>query len=160
VTTQTGRNLQSVSFQIQDILASSTCVGATCTRAKIFDPVLDLVCPGDIGKTCTYDIHLEAQVQVTPRDAGLFQFLVDGVAPVPGPTDSNGFFAWIDNDPDSNVLTHLEVKSYTLVAKVTNAAANQTHFIEVRIACSDTEGSGSCRAKSGLSVLEVKIHKP
>jgi len=159
-TTLNGRNLKSANFQTQDDQILAGCIGAACTSPKIFDPALGLVCPVAAGKTCTYYIHLESQVQVSAQDAGLFRFLVDGAAPSPGPTATDDSFTWLDNDPDSNVLSHFEVKSFTVTAKVTNTTANQSHSIEVQIACSDTNADGGCAAKAGFAVLEVKIHTP
>ncbi len=157
----TNKTLQSASFQTQDDLVFAFCVVNACTSPRIFDPALDVVCPAATGKTCTYYIHLESQVQVTPQDAGLFRFLVDGAAPGPGPTDPNGFFKWLENDPDSNLVDHFEVKSYTVVAKVTNSSQNQSHSIEVQIGCADTStDGGGCGARSGFSSLEVKVFTP
>jgi len=159
-TTLNGRNLKTANFQTQNDQIAAGCVGVVCTSPPIFDPALDLVCPVAAGKTCTYYIHLESQVQVSAQDAGLFRLLVDGAAPTPGPTATDGSFTWLDNDPDSDVLSHFEIKSFTVTAKVTNAAANQTHAIEVQIGCADTNADGGCLARSGFAVLEVKVHTP
>ena len=117
-TTLNGRNLKTANFQTQNDQIAAGCVGVVCTSPPIFDPALDLVCPVAAGKTCTYYIHLESQVQVSAQDAGLFRLLVDGAAPTPGPTATDGSFTWLDNDPDSDVLSHFEIKSFTVTQKL------------------------------------------
>jgi hypothetical protein len=103
-------------------------------------------------------IHLESQDKVTVSDNGLFRFLVDGIAPKPGATDSNGLFRWVLNDPDSGTID-FEARSYSVVAKVTNTEDSQSHPVEVDIACQDETGDG-CSASMGLATLSIAEYKP
>lgn len=154
------RTLTSTSFQTQDAMVSAACIGNLCTTPAIFSPVMNVTCPANPGKTCTYYIHLESQVQVTPQDTGLFYFRVDNAAPTPGPTSADGSFAWLTTDPDSNLTDHVEIKSHTVAATVTNTTLNQTHAVEVRIGCANTTGTGTCQARSGFASVEVKVFTP
>jgi len=154
------RTLKNTSFQTQDAMVSAACLGNLCTTPVIFSPVMNVTCPANPGKTCTYYIHLESQVQVTPHDTGLFYFLVDKAAPTPGPTSTDGSFAWLTTDPDSNLTDHVEIKSDTVAATVKNTSLNQTHAVEVRIGCANTTGSGACQARSGFASVEVKVFTP
>ena len=163
VTTLADRDLVRAAFQTQDEVILAGCIGTNCASPKttIFAPALDVVCPAAKLKTCIFYIHLESQAQVSSRDAGLFRILVNNKAPTPTQTDADGSFTWLDNDPDSNVLTLFEAKSVTVAASVKNTTkANQVHTIEVQIGCKDTNGDGGCAAKSGFSTLEVKVFTP
>jgi hypothetical protein len=153
------RTLKSTSFQTQDAMVLAACIANACTTPAIFSPAMNVTCPAKAGKTCTYYIHLESQVQVTPQDTGLFYFLVDSAAPTPGPTGTDGSFAWLTSDPDSNLTDHVEIKSHTVAATVTNSSLNQTHAIEVRIGCANGTGN-PCEARSGFASVEVKVFTP
>jgi hypothetical protein len=139
-----------------DSLITATCSTAGCTGDQ---PVFlrNVVCPQPAGATCTFYAHLESQVEVTTNDNGLFRFLVDGVAPSPGPTDSLGQFRWVDSDPDSGVI-NLEARSYAVVARVQNSSNNQAHPVQVDIACQDTDGGGSCTASMGFASVSIAVY--
>jgi hypothetical protein len=154
------RRMRKSSFQAQPAPVPAGCNLVHCTNSvPIFYPALDMVCPAPAGATCTYYIHLESQVRVSYQDAGLFRFLIDGLAPDPGPTDAGGLFEWLDNDPDSPII-NWDARSYAVVATVTNTEANQAHLIEAQIGCHDSDGNGTCSATSGLSNLEVNVYTP
>lgn len=154
------RTLKSTSFQTQDAMVSAACIGNVCSTPTVFSPVMNVTCPANANKTCTYYIHLESQVQVTPQDTGLFYFKVDNAAPMPGPTSTDGAFAWLTTDPDSNLTDHVELKSHTVAATVKNTSLNQTHAVEVRLGCGNTTGTGTCQARSGFASVEVKVFTP
>ena len=154
------RTLTNTDFQTQNVAIGASCGVVNCTAVPqpIF-PTLNMVCPVAKGKTCTYYIHLESQDHfLSPLDAGLFQFLVDGVPPNPGPT-FGGFFTWDNNDPTSPMAVP-QSHSYAVVAKIKNKRANQPHAIQVSVSCTDTDGSGSCTAETLLSNLEVNVYTP
>jgi hypothetical protein len=155
------RALQNTSFQTQNVAVTATCAVANCTASRrIFKPVLSMICPVGANFTCTYYIHLESQDHfLSILDAGKFRFLVDGTQAVPGPGEGNGFFTWDNNDPHSDLAVPQD-HSFAVVATVTNEVANQAHTIEVDIACTDTDASGSCTATSLLSSLEVNVYTP
>jgi hypothetical protein len=155
------RALQNTSFQTQNVAVTATCAVANCTASRrIFKPALSMICPVAANFTCTYYIHLESQDHfLSIFDAGKFRFLVDGAQAVPGPGEGNGFFTWDNNDMNSPTVVPQD-HSFAVVATVKNEAANQAHTIEVDIACTDTDASGSCTATSLLSSLEVNVYTP
>jgi hypothetical protein len=106
-------------------------------RTAVF--LKNVVCPQSAGKTCTLYVHVESQDEVTANDNGLFKFLVDGLPPSPGPTDGTGLFRWVLNHPDSGNI-EFEARSFAVVATETNRIPNQTHSVEVDIACEDITG--------------------
>jgi hypothetical protein len=155
------RTITNTDFQTQNTAVSAGCSVANCTAVPqpIF-PVLRAVCPALAGKTCTYYIHLESQDHfLSPLDAGLFQFLVDGAPPNPGPTFGPGFFTWNNNDPTSPTAVP-QSHSYAVTARVKNKVDNQPHAIRVSVSCIDTNASGACTAATLLSNLEVNIYTP
>jgi hypothetical protein len=160
--TLSSRSLASTTFQTNNTKVTASCASHNCFgTARVFSPSpLNVVCPAVLGGTCTYYIDLESQVEVSTSECGLFKFLVDGIAPNPGPTDSKGFFVWLNNDPQSGVITPYEARSYAVVATVkNNTSANQAHLIEVDIGCQATSGS-SCAASIDFATLQIGVYRP
>src|SRR5262249_19520121 len=96
------RTLVNTDFQTQNVVVGTGCATLGCTGvpAPIF-PTRNAMFPVAMGKPCTFYIHLESKDHfLSPLDAGLFQFLVDGLVPNPGPTFGS-FFTWDNNDPTS-----------------------------------------------------------
>jgi hypothetical protein len=154
------RALRRTAFQTNNLSVSASCAAVGCTTSvPIFMPILAMQCPVAAGATCTIYAHLETHAKLSFLDSGQFRFLIDGVPPIPGPTDAAGLFIWLSNDPDSGVVS-LESHSYAVVAQVTNAVANQLHTIQVHIGCTDQDASGSCAATSGFANLEANVYTP
>ena len=135
-----------------------SCTPSFCENLGVIltPSVVHIICPQPAGATCTYHIHLETQASVSANDSGVFQFLVDGVAPTPGPTDFRGFFAWDTADPNSTVM---QARSYAVVAQVTNSQANQPHSVEIEFGCVDETGDG-CSSTMGLASMSIALYKP
>jgi hypothetical protein len=154
------RNLTLVStaFRTSAGPVTVSCTPSLCENLGVVltPSVVRIVCPQPAGATCTYYIHLETQASVSANDSGVFQFLVDGVAPAPGPTDFRGFFAWDTADPNSTVM---QARSYAVVAQVTNSQANQPHSIEVEFGCVDETGDG-CSSTMGVASMSIALYKP
>jgi hypothetical protein len=154
------RNLTLVSTAFRTNAGSVTvsCTPSLCENLGVVvtPSVVHIICPQPGGATCTYHIHLETQAAVSANDSGVFQFLVDGVAPTPGPTDFRGFFAWDTADPNSTVM---QARSYAVVAQVTNSQANQPHSVEVEFGCVDETGDG-CSSTMGLASISIALYKP
>jgi hypothetical protein len=93
---------------------------------------------------------------VTANDSGVFQFLIDGIAPSPGPTDVYGFFTWDTADPNSTVM---QARSYAVVAQVTNARDSQTDGVEAQFGCIDRTGDGRS-ATMGLASMSIALYTP
>jgi hypothetical protein len=157
VTVLGNRILQRTAFAANNSNVTTTCGTSGCTTSTaVFNQ--SVVCPQFAGKSCTLYIHLESQDDVSLNDNGLFKFLVDGLPPDPGATDSNGLFRWVLNDPDSEVI-NFEARSYAVVARVRNRFQNQTHAVQAHIACQDITGDG-CTASMGLATLTVGVYTP
>ena len=154
------RVLRNTDFQTEQNNITASCSVLNCSAPpRLIFPILPAVCPGPINQTCTFYIHLESQATLSANDRGLFQFLVDGVRPFPGPTDPAGLFTWDNNDPDSAMAAPFS-HSYAVTAEVTNMAANQVHPITVSVSCVDFNSNAFCGVTTGLSNLEVQIYTP
>jgi len=148
------RTLQRTTFQtVAGVGTSCSTAGCQVTAVAFTRP---MACPVAAGQTCTLYLHLEGQALVSANDNGLFRFLVDGVAPNPGPTDPNGFYSWDDANPTSGVPN---ARSYSVTAKVKNTSKNQLHTIEVDIGCEDSTGDG-CSAFLGFANLSTGVYTP
>jgi hypothetical protein len=158
-TSLTDRTLRETNFFVigQDLAVQAQCTTDGCqATAPVFTP--EIVCPGAAGKTCTFYIQVSAQVSETPNDFGQYRFLVDGVPPLQYQTDSQGYFNWEQQNPNSGSGIW-EARSYAVVASVTNDVASQKHSVEVDIACFDTTGDG-CIGAFGFGNLRVDVLTP
>ena len=144
-------------FETNIALHTAACSTPGCqTTTPIFSGV-GIVCPAAAGATCTYQIQLESQLTVSNADAGLLRFLVDGKAPSPGPTDSSGFYAWLDAGPSSSTYS-LDSRSYAVTATVKNATLSEAHTIEVDVGCG-AHHTG-CTGTAGLANLRIDVYRP
>lgn len=144
--------------------ASASCSSAHCTA---FAPMYSeaIVCPKAAGLTCTFQITIQSQNAAGSNDLkfgeeGVYQFLVDGVAPTPGPVASScACYTW----SGASHLFSLTVRatSYAVTATVKNATASQSHSIGVNIGCVELQGNTTgCFAKSGFANLSVAMYAP
>ncbi len=154
------RNLTLVStaFRTNAGPVAVSCIPSLCENLGVFltPSLVHIICPQPAGATCTYYIHLETQASVSANDSGVFEFLVDGIAPTPGPTDYRGFFEWDTADPNSTVM---QARSYAVVAQVTNSQDNEPHGIEAQFGCVDLTGDG-CSSTMGLASMSIALYKP
>jgi hypothetical protein len=137
-------------------------------------------CPAAIGATCTFHISLDTTVSLSlicnatfnrcmlgefdssesdPSPLYSYQFLVDGAAPVPGPTDDQGdyFFAvyvWSESE-----IPALQTYPASVVATVTNASS-QNHEVNVNLRCRDTLLEGGCAAEAQGATMRVDVFEP
>ena len=155
------RTLVNTWFAANNVPVTANCVPAACVSPNVpLFPVLPIVCPGAVGATCTFYIHLETNDTLTIDDKGRFQFLVGGVAPIPGPTTGAGFFVWDNHDPNSATAVPFS-HSYAVAAFVTNNAPNQAWPVAVSVSCVDNPPSPpGCTAVTQLSNLEVGVYVP
>jgi len=142
----TGETLQETEFRTSTAAAVSS--GAP---VPIFSPgTISVVCPDVAGNTCTFYVLVQAQTGLTPGDSGSYRFLVDGQAPNPGPTESDGFVSW---GRIAGFFSSAALRSYAVVARVTNTSEFQDHSIEVDVAC--PQGCGS--AATNLASLRIDV---
>ena len=145
--------------------ANVSCSVADCiATANMYTE--SIPCPGATGVECTYEVHIAALTSVSQNGGsgyeGLYQFLIDGLAPTGGGTDSNGFYTW--GEPGAPPLT----SAYSVTSQVKNTSPNQSHSIVVNFGCSaNSFGGGGCQASAGLdieprafSTLIVRVLKP
>jgi hypothetical protein len=152
--TLSGRVLKNTTFQVTTVALQVICSTANCSAtAGLFGP-LSVVCPGAAGATCTYDITVRTQTFITPGDEGFYKFLVDGIAPLPGPTVNSGQYPFdsLDNSPP------FTTSSVATVAKVKNATSNQAHSVLVKVGCiGDSDG---CFAQVGFGSVRIDVFQP
>jgi hypothetical protein len=152
----TNRTLQRTTFQagsgapLQPICSTQRC------GAKVIAFTRPIGCPVSAGKTCTFYLHLESQIAVTPWDLAYLRFLVDGATPVPRQTDPDGYVFIVSSDPNSGAFV---ARSYAVIAKVKNTTANQLHSIEVDIGCDDLTDDG-CFAVMDGRTLSTGVYTP
>jgi len=129
-----------------------TCPGS-CSVVKALFPVASIVCPATASQSCTYYVHVEAASTATVY-SGQFKFLVDGVAPTPGPTDSSGFVTF-----SAGTNEQTQAFSYAILGKVTNSVDNQSHKIEVDLGCT-TDSFQACQVSVGAATLRIDVFQP
>jgi hypothetical protein len=142
---------------------TASCSSSGCTATAIaFNE--SIKCPAVAGKTCTFQITIESQNQVgglsgSTGEYGFYQFLVDGVAPSPGPTQPTGFYYWIGGYPvNFGAVIGL---SAAVTATVQNTVANQVHSITEGVGCAEVVGDPSgCSGFQGLSNLQIAVTTP
>jgi hypothetical protein len=157
------RKLMTSYFATNNVGVAAACAPAGCVSAPVplFAPaLLPIVCPGAAGSTCTFYIHLETDDGLSIGDQGIFQFLVGGIPPAPGPTFPGGLFIWDNNDPNSALAVPFS-HAYAVTAAVKNTAANQAWPVAVSLMCADNAGTpAGCNATTFLANLEVQVYKP
>jgi hypothetical protein len=121
-------------------------------------------CPGAIGTKCVFQITISSQNQVgsndlpaNPSEEGLYQFLVDGTPPSPGPTLVGGFYLWTLLQAASSI----SAVSTAVTGSVTNSAANQVHSISVGISCNEVNGDNTgCFESTQFANLQIARYQP
>jgi hypothetical protein len=138
--------------------SSTNCTGKSChAKKRMFAPI-PVICPADIGKTCTFHVSLDAKVEISFVDDGFYQFLVDDAVPFPGPTLEGGYYRFVRFQQTNSIgPTRLSYPA-SLVATVTNTNS-QNHTIVVSIACQDEDGDG-CTATVYHSTMRVDVFQP
>lgn len=153
------RTLRRTNLQVgigAEVGTSCSTLGCMATAATFTHPI---ECPVSAGKTCTFVLHLESQVELSYYDDGFFRFLVDGVAPVPTDQTNEGYVDFDDDDANS---PNPSTRSYAVVAKVKNTTKNQLHTIEVDISCFDSThyGATGCWATMLFRTLSTSVYTP
>jgi hypothetical protein len=149
-------------FDTSSSAVTASCSFSFCTAtATVFNE--SIKCPVVAGKTCTFQITIESGNTVvgnsgTINEEGVYQFLVDGVAPSPGPTDGSGLYLWTSAQP---IFGAVFGTSYAVTATVRNTVANQAHSITEGIGCFEVTGDASgCSATQGFSNFQIAVTTP
>jgi len=163
--------LVNTTFVVNKKPATAQCGTTGCrARASMFAPI-PVTCPAAAGKTCTFHISLDTKTSIgfpcgagceSLGPAGLYQFLVDGVAPTVGPTSKNGDYIIEDNVITWSVGTRQNRQSYpaSVLATVTNVGSNSSHTITVGLGCADTDQEGGCVVTTHWSTMRVDVFEP
>jgi|tagenome__1003787_1003787.scaffolds.fasta_scaffold20689691_2 hypothetical protein len=142
------RVLKSSTFQAQGHGggASTSCTGSCYSAVPILAPAR-VVCPAPPGQTCTFAIEVQSLVRATPNDIGLFQYVGDGVylGSLPGSVENASYVWQIDGDD----APKWQSVSFTITVTVRNSAANQSHQVEMDLACYDGGAGDGCAVATG-----------
>lgn len=137
---------------------TTKCTQKFCRATRPMFAAVGVRCATDIGKTCTLHISLDAKDEISSLDDGFYQFLVDGAAPVPGPTLTGGFYRFVRFQQTSSIGPTRQSYPGSVVATVTNVN-DQNHTIAVNIACKDEDGDG-CTASAYHSTMRIDVFQP
>jgi hypothetical protein len=156
--------LKATYFDTFSSVASASCSLAGCSAyAPIFSE--SIVCPKLAGGQCTYEVTIQSQNNAGSNDnkvgeQGVYQFLVDGVAPNPGPVGSPcSCYTW--SGASRNFSFAIRGTSYAVTATVTNTTDSQAHSIAVNVGCTEVHGNTSgCFANTGFANLGVATYTP
>jgi hypothetical protein len=156
--------LKGTFFDTSSTGASASCSSAGCTA---YAPISSesIVCPKLAGGTCTYQVTIQSQSIAgsndnTKGEEGVYQFLVDGVAPNPGPVGAGcACYTWSGSSRQFSLT--VRGTSYAVTATVKNTIDNQSHSIGVNIGCNEVQGNTSgCFAGSGFANLSIATYTP
>jgi hypothetical protein len=158
-------SLVSTTFVVNKTNSTSACSGGGCIAKPVpmFKPI-QVTCPAAIGKTCTLNITLDAKTYINGctsgcngGDEGRYQFLVDGEAPMPGPTDRQGFYIFsIYGAAFYNTRVSYPA---SVVGRVTNSRSKD-HKIEVNVSCTDASQLSYCEATAHWSTMRIDVFEP
>jgi hypothetical protein len=162
-------SLVSTTFVVNKTNIMAGCAGdpgCVAPPMPLFKPI-HVTCPAATGKTCTLGISLDAKTQVSIQDGnsgeeGIYQFLMDGAPPVPGPTDEQGFYiftiyaAAFDNYPQQTRLSY----PASLVGAVKNSGSSKDHVVKVSVSCVDVLKQGGCEVDAHWSTMRIDVFEP
>jgi hypothetical protein len=175
--------LATITMQAQTIISNETLVNSnfvvnktpvkiSCLKAgcSVKAPVLTAIhvtCPAAIGATCIFHIALNATVTValqlccsgTSIPTNIYQFLVDGSAPSPGPTDAQGNYIFSANIATDSLAPSVAQYPADVVATVTNSDS-QDHVIDLNVGCVDEGKDAGCGLTVNRSTMRVDVFEP
>jgi hypothetical protein len=147
------RKLVMTGLQTNSTGVTVSCADNGCQAIATIFPAAGISCPGAIGAHCTVTLELNTTAEISDLDQGLYHFGVNGLPPTIGPVDSEGFYKFVESNPNSSATSS---HSALIVATVTNSSVNQIHQVTVGFACKDTTGDG-CFGFAALSSLRIDI---
>lgn len=162
--------LVTTTFVINKTDATAKCSKAGCSTKSPMLTSIPVTCPAALGSTCTLHIALDAKVTVHLRCGGFdclgpsgsvnsYQFLVDGAAPAPGPTDDHGdyiFGRYVASDTD---VPSRQSYPASVVATVTNSST-QNHLVDVNLLCTDEQKDYGCAVTAHWSSMRIDVFEP
>jgi hypothetical protein len=157
-------------FVVNKTPTTVECEKAGCTTKVPMLKAIRVTCPAAMGKTCTFHILLETKVAVHllgcdsecngPGGKVFYQFLIDGVVPVPGPTDPAGTYVFADNvQTQTSGYESRQSFPASIVGVVKNSSSNH-HEITVNLGCHDESNYAGCEAVAHWSTMRVDVFQP
>ena len=148
------------------------CLKPECIAQSQLLSTIPVTCPAAIGGTCTFHIALDSRIDVALPCGGLdcfgtsqainsYQFLIDGVPPLPGPTDQQGYYVFSKNTYSFTAFPSRQPYPAAIVAIVTNSDS-QNHTIDVNLRCTNVQtltGTG-CGLVSDSTQMRVDVFEP
>lgn len=161
--------LATTTLVVNKSVVTADCATVGCSARKRILTSIPVTCPASLGQTCTFHIEFDAKAQVyiicTPGCLGssgstnAFQFLVDGSAPLPGPTDDEGNYIFSRYSYSYSTRPAGAPYVASVVATVTNSSS-QNHTIDVNLGCEDTLKYGGCQVTANWSTMRVDVFEP
>jgi hypothetical protein len=174
ITTNAQNIISNETLVTSTLVVNKTPVKISCLKAgcSVKAPVLTSIpvtCPAAIGATCTFHIALNATVTVallqcsgcsgTSIPTNTYQFLVDGSAPSPGPTDAQGNYIFSANIVTDSLFPSVAQYPAIVVATVTNSNS-QDHVIDPNVGCLDEGNDFGCGLTVNRSSMRVDVFEP
>jgi hypothetical protein len=160
--------LVTTTFVVNKTEAVAKCGKAGCRATAPMLASIPVTCPAATGATCTFHISLDAKVDVQfpcssecsgPGSETSFQFLIDGAAPMPGPTDNAGYYIFSKFETSDTGFPSRQSYPASVVATVTNSSS-QNHVINVNLKCFDAYHAFGCGIVARWSTMRVDVFEP
>jgi hypothetical protein len=157
-------------FVVNKTPVKISCLVAGCSvKAPVLSSI-PVTCPAAIGATCTFHIALNTTVTIalpcggedclgTSGPSNTYQFLVDGSAPLPGPTDAQGHYIFSANIETDTLFPSVAQYPAAVIATVTNSNS-QDHVIDLSVGCVDKEKNFGCGLTVNRSSMRVDVFEP
>lgn len=161
--------LVNTTFVTSKTEAIAQCHKAGCKVKRPMLTSIPVTCPAAIGATCTFQISLDTTISVeipcsncsgVSDSVNSYQFLMDGVAPTPGPTDEHGdyiFSEYVTSAAAPVVSRHPYPTS--ILATVTNSSS-QNHALNVNLQCHDLLHGRGCGLAAHWSTVRIDVFEP
>jgi len=157
-------------FVVDEKSATARCDQPGCAAETPILKSIPVKCPGGDGDTCTLHIFFDAKVTVllpcggqgcagTSGATNSYRFLVDGVAPTPGPTGEHGEYVFGKNVISDTDYPARQTYTGSVVAQLKNVGSRD-HEIAISLRCVDTLKFHGCGLVASHSTLRVDVFIP
>jgi len=160
--------LATTTFVVNTKNTVARCNKAGCAASAPILTAIPVTCPAAIGATCTFHISFDAKVAIELLCSNCgggsdvldaYQFLIDGQAPAPGPTDAAGHYSFdFDTYTAAGLPTKMSIPA-SVVGVVTNSTS-QSHTIDVKVGCADVLKIRGCGVEALNSTMRVDVFEP
>lgn len=160
--------LVATTFVVNTKTSVARCNKPGCSAAAPILSSIPVTCPEALGATCTFHISFVAKVAIELLCSNCgggsdvldgYQFLIDGQAPTPGPTDSAGNYSFdFDTYTAAGFPTKMSIPA-SVVGVVTNSTS-PSHTIDVKLSCVDVLKIRGCGVEALNSTMRVDVFVP